>query len=56
MVNQALAELSGEFQAMYFREGRPSIAPEKLLRSLLLQILHTIRGPRLLVEQLLINK
>jgi hypothetical protein len=32
MVNQALTELSGKFQAMYSREGRPSIAPEKLLR------------------------
>jgi hypothetical protein len=32
MVNQALAELEGEFQAMYAREGRPSIPPEKLLR------------------------
>ncbi len=56
MVNQALAKLSGEFQAMYFREERPSIAPEKLLRSLLLQILYIIRSPRLLVGQLLINK
>ena len=37
MVNQTLAELSGEFQAMYSREGRPSIPPEKLLRALLLQ-------------------
>ena len=33
MVNQALAELDGEFQAMYAREGRPSIPPEKLLRA-----------------------
>jgi transposase len=52
MVNQALAELSGEFQAMYSREGRPSIPPEKLLRALLLQILYTIRSERLLMEQL----
>ena len=52
MVNQALAELSGEFQAMYSRQGRPSIPPEKLLRSLLLQILYTIRSARLLMEQL----
>ena len=52
MVNQALAELSGEFQAMYSREGRPSIPPEKLLRSLLLQVLYTIRSVRLLMEQL----
>jgi transposase len=52
MVNQALTELSGEFQAMYSREGRPSIPPEKLLRALLLQVLYTIRSERLLMEQL----
>jgi transposase len=52
MVNQALAELSGEFQAMYSREGRPSIPPEKLLRALLLQVLYTVRSVRLLMEQL----
>ena len=52
MVNQALAELSGEFQAMYSREGRASIPPERLLRALLLQILYTIRSERLLMEQL----
>lgn len=55
MVNQALAELSGEFQAMYSREGRRSIPPEKLLRALLLQILYTIRSERLLMEQLEYN-
>ena len=32
--------------------GRPSIAPEKLLRALLLQVLYTIRSERLLMEQL----
>ena len=52
MVNQALAELDGEFQAMYAREGRPSIPPEKLLRALLLQVFYTIRSARLLMEQL----
>ena len=52
MVNQALRELSGDFQAMYAREGRPSIPPEKLLRALLLQVLYTIRSERLLMEQL----
>jgi len=52
MVNQALAELSGEFQAMYSQEGRPSIPPEQLLRALLLQILYTVRSERLLMEQL----
>jgi transposase len=52
LVNRALAELSGEFQAMYSQEGRPSIPPEKLLRALLLQILYTVRSVRLLMEQL----
>ncbi|MEJ2671536.1 MAG: IS5 family transposase [Deltaproteobacteria bacterium] len=52
MVNRALREVSGEFQAMYSREGRPSIPPEKLLRALLLQIFYTIRSARLLMEQL----
>ena len=32
--------------------GRPSIAPEKLLRALLLQMLYTVRSERLLMEQL----
>jgi transposase len=52
MVNQALRELSPDFQAMYSREGRPSIPPEKLLRALLLQVFYTIRSERLLMEQL----
>jgi transposase len=51
MVNRALAELSRDFQAMYSREGRPSIPPEKLLRALLLQVLYTIRRERLHREQ-----
>jgi len=52
MVNQALQELSRDFQTMYSKEGRPSIPPEKLLRALLLQVLYTIRSERLLMEQL----
>ena len=52
MVNQALADLSRDFQAMYSSAGRPSIPPEKLLRALLLQVLYTIRSERLLMEQL----
>ncbi len=52
MVNQGLSELWHDFEAMYAREGRPSIPPEKLLRALLLQVLYTIRSERLLKEQL----
>ena len=37
---------------MYSKNGRPSIAPEKLLRSVLLQVLYTIRSERQLMEQL----
>jgi len=52
MVNAALAELDGEFAAMYAPMGRPSIPPEKLLRSSLLQAFYTIRSERQLMERL----
>lgn len=52
MVNRALRELSGESQAMYSRERRPSIQPEKLRCALLLQILYIIHCICLLMEQL----
>ena len=52
MVNRALEELSRELEAMYSHTGRPSIAPEQLLRALLVQVLYSIRSERLLVEQL----
>jgi transposase len=48
----ALQRLSGRFAQLYSRVGRPSIAPEKLLRALLLQVLYTVRSERLLMEQL----
>jgi len=35
--------------------GRPSIAPERLLRALLLQIFYSVRSERLLMEQLQYN-
>ena len=52
MVDQVLKSLSGRFGTLYSRTGRPSIAPEKLLRTLLLQVLYTVRSERLLLEQL----
>jgi transposase len=52
MVDQALTALSGCFDEMYSTFGRPSIAPEKLLRALLLQILYSVRSERQLMEQL----
>ena len=55
MVDVALKELSTVFDEMYTAFGRPSIAPEKLLRALLLQVLYTIRSERMLMEQLEYN-
>jgi transposase len=52
LVDGVLRALSGRFSKMYARVGRPSIAPEKLLRALLLQGLYSIRSERLLMEQL----
>ena len=37
IVNEVLAALDGEFAKIYAEGGRPSIAPERLLRALLLQ-------------------
>ena len=55
MVDGALGELTDRFEAVYSTEGRPSIAPEKLVRALLLQIFYSIRSERLLCEQLNYN-
>jgi len=52
MVEVALRNMSKEFATMYAKAGRPSIAPEKLLRALLLQVLYTVRSERMLMEQL----
>jgi len=52
MTDEALRGLSRRFAGMYSTTGRPSIAPEKLLRALLLQILYSIRSERQLMEQL----
>ena len=55
MTDEALGSLSREFEKLYAPVGRPSIAPEKLLRALLLQVLYTVRSERLLMEQLNYN-
>jgi transposase len=52
MVDVILKDLSPLFETLYSNTGRPSIAPEKLLRTLLLQVLYTVRSERLLMEQL----
>src|SRR5262249_1874360 len=51
-VDTVLHELSPAFDRLYSKVGRPSIPPERLLRTLLLQVLYTIRSERQLMEQL----
>jgi transposase len=52
MTDVALRRLSPRFARLYSDIGRPSIAPEKLLRALLLQVLFSVRSERQLIEQL----
>ena len=52
IVNEALAALEADFAALYAPVGRPSIAPEKLLRAMLLQAFYSIRSERQLMERL----
>jgi len=54
MVNEALSKMGPLFARMYesdYKGGRPSIAPEKLLRAMLLQIFYSVRSERQLMEQ-----
>lgn len=52
VVNEALDALSGEFASLYSGMGRPSIAPEMLLRAMLLQAFYSIRSERQLMERM----
>lgn len=52
LADQILKEMSPQFAKLYAANGRPSIAPERLLRALLLQIFYSIRSERMLMEQL----
>lgn len=57
-LNEALGEMDSKFSAMYeadVKGGRPSIAPEKLMRAMMLQVLYSIRSERQLVEQINYN-
>lgn len=57
-VNDALGKMGDTFAAMYAADvkgGRPSIAPEKLIRAMLLQVLYSVRSERQLVEQIRYN-
>ena len=55
LVDAVLAEMSRDFDGLYSQVGRPSIAPERLLRALLLQVFYSVRSERLLLEQLNYN-
>lgn len=55
LVNGALERLSPKFEAIYASSGRASIAPEKLLRALLLQAFYGVRSERQLMEQVTYN-
>ena len=58
MANEALAKMDRLFAGMYeahTKGGRPSIAPEKLLRAMLIQILYSVRSERQLMEQVQYN-
>lgn len=55
VVNEALSRLNGLFNLIYADTGRASIAPEKLLRAMLLQVFFSVRSERQLVEQIRYN-
>src|SRR5438132_6160039 len=55
MTDEVLRQLSPRFARLYPKSGRPSIAPEKLRRALLLQVLYSVRSERLRMEQLEYN-
>ena len=51
-MNETLTSMERDFAALYAGIGRPSIAPEKLLRAMLLQAFYSVRSERLLMERL----
>src|SRR6202171_4834396 len=55
MVDEILKEMSPQFAKLYSNVGRPSSAPQRLLRSLLLQVFYSLRRERMLIEQLQYN-
>lgn len=55
LVDDSLKGLNGLFSRIYAEAGRASIAPEKLLRALLLQVFYSIRSERMLMEQIRLN-
>lgn len=55
MVDGALKRMDGELEQLYSTTGRPSIAPERLLRASLLMVLYSIRSERRLMEDMSYN-
>jgi len=55
LVNEALVGLNGLFNKIYADGGRASIAPEKLLRAMLIQVFFSVRSERQLMEQVRYN-
>jgi transposase len=55
LVNEALSRLNGLFNVIYADTGRASIAPEKLLRAMLIQVFFSVRSERQLMEQVRYN-
>jgi transposase len=55
VTDTALGDLSDDFGQLYATEGRPSIAPERLLRALLIQAFYSVRSERQLMEQMNYN-
>jgi len=54
-VDRALGRMDAVLEKLYSDLGRPSIAPERLLRAMLLMVLYSIRGERQLMEQINYN-
>ena len=52
IVDEVLAEMDGEFDAMYSWIGRPSVPPEQLLKATILMALYTVRSERAFCERL----
>ena len=52
VIDEVLAELDGEFDAMYSRIGRPSVPPEQLLKATILMALYSVRSERAFCERL----
>jgi transposase len=55
LCDEALSRMSGVFDSMYSEVGRPSVAPETLLKSTILMALYSVRSENQFCEQLNYN-